>query len=207
MNKNYITPGAFVSGMALFIISATALALVYIFFIEKPTVRYMNLPFPVLKKQFYAGEALPLKITRCSDAEERRVVTSSRYLENLGDDQEVLVLEMIAAIVPPGCVTQIVKIHRVPDATLPGQYRLIGSANVPGMIRDFRVDWYSAPFDVIPKPGSIQGEKGATGEKGETGATGITGIEGEKGKAGATGATGQTGARGRPGPPGPPAKE
>ena len=116
----------------------------------------MNLPFPVLKNPIYPGDALPLRITRCSDAKGRRIITSSRYLDNLDDDEEVLVLDVIAAIIPPGCVTQIVNIHRVPESTLPGDYRLLGSTTVPGMIRDFQIEWYSEPFHVIARPSAIQ---------------------------------------------------
>ena len=76
--------------------------------------------------------------------------------ENLGDDQEVLVLEMIAAIIPPGCVTQTVNIHRVPESTLPGNYRLIGATIVPGLIRDFHIPWGSEPFKVVAKPVPVQ---------------------------------------------------
>lgn len=156
MNKAYFTPGSFASIFALIIISLTALGLIYVFVIEKPPLRYMNRPFPVLKRPIYPGDVVPLKVSRCSDAPMRRVITSSRYLENLGDDQEVLVMEMIAAIVPPGCVTQIVTIHRVPESTQPGQYRLIGAATVPGLIRAFKVEWYSEPFYVIAKPAVVK---------------------------------------------------
>ena len=152
MSKNYFTLGAISSVLALIILSATLIAMGYILFVEKPGLHYMNLPFPVLKNPIYPGEALPLRITRCSDANERRIITSSRYLDNLDDDEEVLVLDVIAAIIPPGCVTQIVNIHHVPESTLPGDYRLLGSTTVPGMIRDFQIKWYSEPFKVIAKP-------------------------------------------------------
>ena len=151
MSKNYFTIGAISSVLALFILSATLIAMGYIFFVETPTLRYMNFPFPVLKSPVYAGDVLPLRITRCSDASGRRVITSSRYLDNLGDDQEVSVLDVIAAIIPPGCVTQVVNIHRVPESTEPGNYRLLGATTVPGMIRDFQIHWYSEPFQVVAK--------------------------------------------------------
>lgn len=151
MIKDYFTPGTLVSGFMLFFIIATSAALLYVFFGERPSMRYTNLPFPVMKNPVYAGDALPLKITRCSDDKRKRVITSARYLENLGDDQEVLIMELLAVIVPPGCVTQTVRLHRVPESTQPGKYRIIGSANVPGLFRDFKVEWYSAPFEVIAK--------------------------------------------------------
>ena len=156
MSRNYFTLGAISSVLALLILSATLISMVYIFIVEKPELRYMNLPFPVLKNPIYPGDALPLRITRCSDAKGRRIITSSRYLDNLDDDEEVLVLDVIAAIIPPGCVTQIVNIHHVPESTLPGDYRLLGSTTVPGMIRDFQIEWYSEPFHVIARPSAIQ---------------------------------------------------
>ena len=155
MSKNYFTLGAISSVLALIILSATLIAMGYILFVEKPGLRYMNLPFPVLKNPIYPGDALPLRITRCSDANERRIITSSRYLDNLDDDEEVLVLDVIAAIIPPGCVTQVVNIHHVPESTTPGDYRLLGATTVPGILRDFQIKWYSEPFHVIAKPVSV----------------------------------------------------
>ena len=154
MNKNYFTVGSVSSVLALLIMGLTAIGLVYILFVERPPLRYMNSPFPVLKNQVYPGDVLPLSVSRCSDANGRRVITSTRYLENIGDDddQEVLVLDMIAAIIPPGCVTQLVKIHRIPALTPPGTYRFIGATIVPGLIRDFQIEWSSAPFQVVAKP-------------------------------------------------------
>ena len=151
MNRDYFTLGSVSAAFALVILSIATISIIYVLFIEKPALHYTNLPFPVLKNPVYPGDVLPLSISRCSDANGRRVITSSRYLENLGDDQEVLVLEMIAAIIPPGCVTQTVNIHRVPESTAPGNYRLIGVTIVPGLIRDFHIDWYSAPFKVVAK--------------------------------------------------------
>ena len=152
MNKSYFTLGSVSAVMALFILSSTAISMGYILFVEKPDLRYMNLPFPVLKSPVYPGDLLPFRVSRCSDAKERRAVTSSRYLDNLDDDKEVLAIEMIAVFIPPGCVTQIVNIHRVPESATPGNYRLIGATAVPGMIRDFQIKWYSEPFKVIAKP-------------------------------------------------------
>ena len=152
MNKNYFTLGSVSAVLALFILSVTAISMGYILFIETPSLRYMNLPFPVLKSPVYPGDILPFRVSRCSDAKERRAVTSSRYLDNLNDDKEVLAIEMIAVFIPPGCLTQTVNIHRVPESAVPGNYRLIGATSVPGMIRDFHVDWYSEPFHVIARP-------------------------------------------------------
>ena len=156
MNQNYITIGSISAFMALFILSVTAISMGYILFIEAPSLRYTNLPFPVLKSPVYPGDLLPFRVSRCSDFHSRRAVTSSRYLDNLNDDKEVLAIEMIAVFIPPGCVTQIVNIHRVPESAVPGNYRLIGATAVPGMLRDFHVEWYSEPFQVVAKPVSNQ---------------------------------------------------
>ena len=152
MNKNYFTIGSVSAVLALFILTATAISMGYILFIETPSLRYMNLPFPVLKNPIYPGDVLPFTVSRCSDTKERRAVTSSRYLDNLDDDKELLAIEMIAVLIPPGCVTQTVNIHRVPESTTPGNYRLMGTTPVPGMLRDFHIPWESAPFKVIAKP-------------------------------------------------------
>ena len=156
MSKNYFTLGAISASLALFILSMTAISMGYILFIESPSLRYMNLPVPVLKNPVYPGDVLPFTVSRCSDAKERRAITSSRYLDNLDDDKEVLAIEMIAVFIPPGCVTQTVNIHRVPESTAPGNYRLMGATPVPGLIRDFQVVWYTEPFKVVAKPVTIQ---------------------------------------------------
>ena len=156
MNRDYFTVGSVSAVFALAILSVATVSISYVLFVEKPALSYMNLPFPVLKNPVYPGDVLPLRIARCSDATGRRVITSTRYLDNLGDDQEVSVLDVIAAIIPPGCVTQVVNIHRVPESTEPGDYRLIGATAVPGLIRDFHIDWYSEPFRVVAKPVTIQ---------------------------------------------------
>ena len=152
MNRDYFTLSSVSAAFALVILSIATVSIIYVLFVESPSLRYMNLPFPVLKSPVYPGDVLPFTVSRCSDAKERRVITSSRYLENLDDDKEVLAIEMIAAIIPPGCVTQTVNIHRVPELTAPGNYRLMGATPVPGMIRDFHVVWYSEPFKVVAKP-------------------------------------------------------
>ena len=152
MNRAYFTLGSVSAAFALAILSIATVSIIYVLFVEKPAIQYTNLPFPVLKNPVYPGDVLPLSIARCSDANGRRIITSTRYLENIGDDQEVLVLEMLAAIVPPGCVTQTVNIHRVPESTAPGNYRLIGATIVPGLIRDFHIAWDSEPFQVVAKP-------------------------------------------------------
>ena len=151
--KAYLTPSAVTSAMALIIMSMTAVAMIFIFFIEKPALRYMNLPFPVMQSTVYAGDILPLSVSRCSEYDGRRVVTSSRYLEKTNGADDLSALDMVAAVIPPGCVTQIVKIHRIPESTAPGNYRLRGATIVHGLIRDFEIDWSSEPFQVIAKPG------------------------------------------------------
>ena len=152
MNKNYFTLGSVSAVMALLVLTTTTILMGYILFIETPSLRYMNLPFPVLKSPIYPGDVLPFTVSRCSDSKERRAITSSRYLDNLDDDKEVLAIEMIAVFIPPGCVTQTVNIHRIPESTTPGNYRLMGTTPVPGMLRDFQVGWYSEPFQVVAKP-------------------------------------------------------
>ena len=156
MNRDYFTLGSVSAAFALGILSIATVSIIYVLFVEKPALHYMNLPFPVMQSPVYPGDVLPLNISRCSDAPGRRVITSTRYLDNLGDDQEVSVLDVIAAIIPPGCVTQVVNIHRVPESTEPGDYRLIGATTVPGIIRDFQIHWYSEPFKVITKTALVQ---------------------------------------------------
>lgn len=175
----------------------TGAVLIYLTLIEKPYLSYPTLPIPVVKKAVYPGDILEIKVTRCNASNSRKAYTSTRFLDNTGDDQEVLVFELVGVIAPPGCVTSISRAHRIPDSTAEGEYQLTGVATVTGIIRNFYVEWYTEPFRVLAKPG---GTKGATGAPGKTGEQGETGDTGEKG------AKGARGVQGIPGPPGLPGK-
>lgn len=181
------------AGSALIVMFLTALVLLYLTVIEKPDLSYPTLPIPVLKKYVYPGDILDIKVTRCNSSKSRKTYTSTRFLDNTGDDQEVLVFELVGVVTAPGCNTSISRAHRIPESTSAGEYQLTGVATVPGLIRNFYVDWYTEPFTVLAKPKGAKGETGATGKTGEQGATGDTG------------ATGARGAQGIPGPPGLPA--
>lgn len=182
------------AGSALIVMSLTAVVLLYLTVVEKPYLSYPVLPIPVVNKAVYPGDILQIKVTRCNASNSRKAYTTTRFLDNTGDDQEVLVFELVGVVSPPGCTTSISRAHRIPESTAAGEYQLTGVATVNGMIRNFFVEWYTEPFRVLPKPGAI----GLTGAKGATGSTG------------AKGETGPPGAQGLPGPPGlpgTPAKE
>lgn len=142
----------------LFVIPALAIAvtvialIVYLTIIEKPYLSYTTLPIPVIKKTVQPGEILPLNVARCNASKERKVFTSTRLLENVGEDQEMLVMEVVGVSIRPGCWTSTVFSHRIPESAQPGRYRLIGVSTVPGMIRNFLVSWYSEPFEITAKP-------------------------------------------------------
>lgn len=135
------------------IISACIITLiVYLTLIEEPYLSYQTLPIPVTLKTVRPGEIIPLNITRCNTAKERKVYTSTRLLENIGEDQEMLVMELVGVSLRPGCWQSVIHSHRIPDSAQPGRYRLVGVATVPGLIRNFLVSWYTEPFNVVAKP-------------------------------------------------------
>lgn len=142
----------------LFVIPALAISgciitlIVYLTLVERPYLRYQNLPIPVLKTTLFPGEIIPMKVVRCNNSKERKVYTSTRLLENVGEDQEMLVLEVVGVALRPGCWTSTIYSHRVPDSAQPGQYRLIGVSTVNGLVRNFLVSWYTDTFTIAARP-------------------------------------------------------
>ncbi len=141
----------------LFVVPALALSgviialIVYLSLIEKPELSYQILPVPVMLKTVHAGQILPIKVSRCNANKQKRYYTSTRLLENVGEDQEMLVMEEVGVSVKPGCATQNIYLHRIPESAQPGDYRLLGVATVPGLIRNFYVTWYTENFKVVAK--------------------------------------------------------
>lgn len=150
IKNSYLSPASLLSSLALLMMLATCAILIYLLFIERPPIRYTNLPFPVTNKAVRAGDVIPLTISRCNDSNTRTTIFSSRLLENTSNDQGVIVLEIIGLWVPPGCVTETVSTNRIPKSVQPGTYRISGIATVPGLIRNFFVPWHSEPFTVLP---------------------------------------------------------
>ena len=137
--------------------------IIYLMVFERAYLSYPDLPIQVLKKNVYPGEILPLKITRCNASSKQKLFMTSRFISNVGSDQEVLVLEPLGIVVQPGCVTKIAMFTRIPESTRPGRYQIAGTASIPGIIRDFSVDWYTQPFDVMEKSALAGGSPGTQG--------------------------------------------
>lgn len=126
--------------------------LFYFFLTEKPYLSYAVLPIPVLKENVRAGDIMPLEITRCNSSDRRHIYSSAHYLDDLGYDQEIMALDMFYVSIDPGCLKTISSLHRIPESTQPGRYQIIGTAKIPGILRNFEVDWISEPFNVLAGP-------------------------------------------------------
>lgn len=149
--QRYFSYSALFAVVSLCMLAVTLIGSVFVIWFEKPFLEYTNLPFAVERTELHPGEVIPLSIGRCNRTLTPKVVTSTRWLENLGVDQGVLPMDVVVSSVEPGCHVATFLNHRVPDATKPGKYRIRGIASVPGLIKNFSVQWYSAPFTVISK--------------------------------------------------------
>lgn len=137
--------------LATFLVSITMLTmmtLIYLIWLEQPYLSYTNLPLPLLKDRIYAGEQLPLRVNRCNTSKQTQTYMVARSLHNLDVPSDVIALESTAVSVLPGCTSDVTLLHRIPVFVEPGHYQLRGVAMVPGLIRNFLVEWHSEPFTV-----------------------------------------------------------
>lgn len=150
---------AFVS-LSLLIAIFSSGFITYLWLFETAYLSYSDLPIRALKNRLYPGEILPLKITLCNSTSKQQLFTTTRFISNIGSDQEVLILDPIGIVLRPGCITKISEANRIPESARPGHYQLMGTVSIPGIIRDFSVDWYTQSFEVIEKPVAAGGSPG-----------------------------------------------
>lgn len=140
--------------------SGFALLFVYLAFFEPPILTYSNIPFPILNAdntepnagaplvKVKAGDAVHLKVTRCSSSRKERLYPVSHALVLRETDEKIL-LPATQAVIEPGCHTSVSAINVVPEGTLPGIYFVTGTAEVNGTIATHTIGWNSADFEVI----------------------------------------------------------
>lgn len=137
------------AALMLSLMGVAMLALFYFLFLEQPYLVYRNVPFPAVAQKVRAGEVVPLRVSLCNNAPEPHQYTVSRSLHEVNTKA---VIYMAAILVPgvPGCIEAISLAHTVPKEAPPGTYQVIGQTQVEGTLRNFRVDWLSQPFQVVP---------------------------------------------------------
>ena len=204
MNCRYSRPMLIAYVITLSIAAAVSVIFYFLFF-EKPYLSYTNVPFPTLHSSAMPGQVMPIHVARCNSDSISHVYEVTRTLERvatgLNQPSDYIMMPNIRFAVKPGCSEGDTAAHIVPILTPPGRWRLVGLAEVRGVLKTHMVEFYSTAFDVtplvVPKTQGERGEAGATGATGKSGVTGKTGNTGETGATGATGKTGATGERGR----------
>lgn len=132
-----------------FIVSIVAIALMFLFyaFTEKSPLMYSNIPFPVVNQVIHPGDGIPFRVSRCNLTSVPTKYRLKRYLIAL-DDNRVIDLGAIDIVLASGCRTEISEINNLPLDTPPGRYRLVGTAEIQGVMKHLEVTWYTETFVV-----------------------------------------------------------
>lgn len=127
---------------------------------DEPFFYYGTLPIPVLTTQLRRGEELQLFITRCSRADEEHVYPISRRLVRIDMPQVPIDLPGNVSSVRPGCTTSVSRGITIPKTFPPaigeeipfpaGTYKVVGSSEIGGRLRNLAIPWESETFEVLP---------------------------------------------------------
>lgn len=134
---------------ALMIAGASGVV-VWLSIFDKSWLTYPNMPLPVLRTTVHAGEVVPLSVRRCNSGDTTRTYIISHSLVAIDGSQPEVVLPPITASAKRGCSTVESRINIVPLSTPPGVYRIDGTTEINGWVRNFSLLWYSEPFKVVP---------------------------------------------------------
>jgi hypothetical protein len=118
--------------------------------LEKPYLRYGNVPFPAVTGIVRPGQAVQLTVERCNDNDSPRGYLVTHQLRNV-DTSAIVVLPDAWVEAPPGCTTSVSLLNIVPIGTPPGTYEARGRAIIEGRFGVHQVVWQSQPFAVLPK--------------------------------------------------------
>lgn len=113
-----------------------------------PTLRYTDLPLPVLSKTLHPGDAIPLLVDYCKDLANPEHVVGQ--LVGTDSDRVVLALGGLDRNLEPGCHAIQTRIWHVPPDTQPGSYRAYFTASYQLFnLRTIIITSYSEPFTII----------------------------------------------------------
>ena len=131
----------------VFVILFAGLVVFFAIF-EGPYLSYPSLPLKVLGPA-KPGESVRLLVTRCNSSADPLEYEVSHWLKDIDTTEPEIVLPTSRLLpLPSGCQTVISALNIVPLGTHPGRYIVGGIGAVRGVLRTFRVPWYSEPFDV-----------------------------------------------------------
>jgi hypothetical protein len=116
--------------------------------LEKPYLRYGNVPFPVITGTVKPGQAVQLTVERCNDSDAPRGYLVTHQLRNV-DTGAIVVLPDAWIEAPAGCTTSVSLLNIVPIGTPPGSYEARGRAIIEGRFGMHQVLWQSQPFAVL----------------------------------------------------------
>lgn len=116
--------------------------------LEKPPLRYSNLPFPVMLSPVKDGEVAKIRVSRCNDDDHTRLYLVARSLIHIPSGDSI-VMPATTVSIEPGCRTVVSSVNVVPVGTPAGKYFIKGVGEVNGLVRTHTVSWSSEAFDVV----------------------------------------------------------
>jgi hypothetical protein len=112
------------------------------------SIRYTNLPFPIIEqKTYHPGEIVPIIVGRCSTDPSTNIYTITRGFNNV-DTGDVIVLNSVKAAAKRGCSESVSYLHQIPKDLPPGTYTVIGSAEIQDVFGVKMADFESQSFKV-----------------------------------------------------------
>ena len=120
------------------------------FFFEPPFLSYRELPFPTKFPAVRRGEVMPILVTRCSTADSTRTYGIAHKFVPVGWDGVEVTMKAEFASIEPGCGPTWSEINQTSKTMQPGTYRIVGVSDAKGTVRNYAVEWWSVPFEVLP---------------------------------------------------------
>jgi hypothetical protein len=123
---------------------------IFFLFFDKPYLTYKNLPFPAITQVVHAGDVVILDIIRCNADKQTHVYNTTHSLVEV-KKEVYTILPDVRVKLEHGCTQGKSEVNRTPINLPAGRYKVIGTAEVPGLLRMHQVDWFSQEFDVVTK--------------------------------------------------------
>lgn len=119
-------------------------------FFEPPWLTYTNQPFPVEKRLYKPGDAVPITVSRCNTSGESRAYLITVELLSIDHPQKNSRVATAITGEPAevGCTVYVNRNNYLPLGTSPGHYRFRGQAWIEGRINGRWIEWKSQPFRV-----------------------------------------------------------
>lgn len=129
----------------------------WVAFLDVPPLRYPVQPFPVLSLRVFPGDPVLMQVRRISTEAEESSYTSARWLVNMETGERVPLNPGVFSATPgdhtPPPSLNLVIPKEILDEHPPGFYYAAGSVSVDGKVRNHKVPWRSAAFEIV-RPGA-----------------------------------------------------